>query len=206
MTSSKTAARWCSTSGKPSPAIFLDRDGVINERVIGGYVTSWREFRFLPSSLDALRDLSFLNLPVVVITNQQGIGKGLMSESDLAEIHERMVDAVSAHGGRIDAIYHCPHLRESDCECRKPKPGMLRRASLDLGIDLPQSWLVGDSWSDIAAGAASGCRTVLVGDDATSDPAEPSSLGVTPTERRAMLVDAVPLLVVHLSPFKGHVG
>jgi D-glycero-D-manno-heptose 1,7-bisphosphate phosphatase len=145
----------------PLSAVFLDRDGVINDKAPEGeYVTSWAQFRFLPRALEGLAALASLDVPVIVATNQRGIARGALSEADLADIHTRMLAAVRAASGRIDAIYHCPH--EGDCECRKPRPGMLVAAARDHGLQLQESVVVGDRRSDMEAAAAVSARGVLV--------------------------------------------
>jgi D-glycero-D-manno-heptose 1,7-bisphosphate phosphatase len=155
---------------RPS-AVFLDRDGVINRKAPEGeYVTRWSEFAFLPGALDALRALAGAPVRVVVATNQRGVARGRMTAGDLAAIHARMRGAVREAGGRIDAIYHCPH--EGGCDCRKPAPGMLLRAARELGFDLRQSALVGDRASDMAAAGAVGALRVLVG--GAEDPPPPA--------------------------------
>ena len=142
-------------------AVFLDRDGVINRKAPeGDYVTSWARFEFLPGALDGLRLLARAGTPIVVATNQRGIARGRMSEADLADIHERMRAAVEEAGGRIDAIYHCPH--EGGCDCRKPGTGMFERASRDLGVSLDSAAVIGDRASDMEAAAAIGALRVLV--------------------------------------------
>jgi D-glycero-D-manno-heptose 1,7-bisphosphate phosphatase len=144
------------------PAILLDRDGVINERIEGGYVTNWAEFRFLDGIVPVLRTLSQLHLPMIVVSNQAGVGKGLMGQRSLRQITTRFVELLARHGARIDAVYYCPHTDEQACSCRKPKPGLLLRAARDWQIDLSRSVLVGDSQSDIDAATAAGCRGVLL--------------------------------------------
>ncbi len=143
--------------------IFLDRDGVINTNPPNkGYVRRWSEFSFLPNALKAIRDLTENGYRIIVITNQAGIGKGLFSEDNLKDIHSRMVTEITDAGGRIDAVYHCPHHPETGCECRKPKPGMLRRAADEHRIELSSAYLIGDSTTDIEAGRRAGTRTLLV--------------------------------------------
>ena len=145
------------------PAIFLDRDGVINEKIAGGYVTQWRQFRFLPGILDALKELSCLGIPVIVVSNQAGVGKGLFPASMLESITRQFVECVQAHRGRIDAVYYCIHTSEQHCGCRKPEPGLLLRSATRWQIDLRRSVLVGDSISDIQAAEVVGCRAILAG-------------------------------------------
>jgi D-glycero-D-manno-heptose 1,7-bisphosphate phosphatase len=142
-------------------AVFLDRDGVIcqNRR---DHVKSWREFAFLPGARDALARLAALDVSIVVITNQAAINRGLVSAEMVEEIHRLMVAEVEAAGGRIDGIFYCPHRPDEGCGCRKPEPGMLTRAALELDLDLRGSYLVGDAWDDIKAGLAVGCRPLMV--------------------------------------------
>jgi D-glycero-D-manno-heptose 1,7-bisphosphate phosphatase len=142
-------------------AVFLDRDGVINVKAPEGeYVTSWSSFGFAPGALEGLRLLAGFGPPVVVVTNQRGVARGRMTETDLAEIHDRMLDEVARAGGRIDAVYHCPH--DGGCECRKPGTLLFREAARDLGIELGDSAVIGDRASDMEAAAAIGALRVLV--------------------------------------------
>ena len=145
--------------------VFLDRDGTINVKAPeGDYVKSWDEFEFLPGAADAVRALRNSGRRVVVVTNQRGIALGRMTEDDLADIHERMLEAT----GPVDAVYHCPH-DEGECDCRKPLPGMLERAAAEVpGVDLANAVIVGDSESDMQAGAAVGVRGIRIGRDAGS--------------------------------------
>ena len=142
--------------------VLLDRDGVINRRIMSGYVTCWEEFVFLPGALEALRLLNEKNCRVIVVSNQAGVGKGLMTASDLDEITRRFRAAVETHGGRIQSVYYCTHLAGDDCECRKPKPGLLRRAQAEHHFDLGRTFLVGDSESDLLAAQAAGCPAILI--------------------------------------------
>jgi D-glycero-D-manno-heptose 1,7-bisphosphate phosphatase len=142
-------------------AVFVDRDGVINVKAPEGeYVTSWAEFAFAPGALEGLRELAALDLPVVVVTNQRAIARGRMSEADLADIHERMRAEVARAGGRIDAIYHCPH--EGGCACRKPGTLLFERAAADFGIDLARAAVLGDRGSDMQAARRIGALAVAV--------------------------------------------
>jgi D-glycero-D-manno-heptose 1,7-bisphosphate phosphatase len=142
-------------------AIFIDRDGVINANR-PDYVKSWAEFEFLPGSREALVGLSGLGWPVVVISNQSAIGRGLVSAETVAEINARMVAEIEQAGGRVDGVYICPHHPDEGCVCRKPRPGLLMDAALELGLDLGCSYLVGDAESDILAALAVGVQPVLV--------------------------------------------
>ncbi len=146
-----------------SGPLFLDRDGVINRRLPGDYVKNPAEFVFADGALAALRVLAAHFYPIVVVTNQAGIGKGLMTEAELALVHETMLVAVQAAGGRIDRAYYCPHLSGAGCGCRKPAPGMGWQAKADFPeIDFSRAWMVGDSLSDIAFGRALGMQTILI--------------------------------------------
>lgn len=141
-------------------AIFLDRDGVIcvNRH---DYIKSWAEFQFLPDAKNSLAALSRLGLPVVIVTNQSAIGRGIVPASVVEDIHRRMVAEIVVHGGRIDRVLYCPHSPEARCDCRKPQPGMLLQAAQEMNIDLASSYLVGDAATDILAGNRVGCRTFL---------------------------------------------
>jgi len=151
-------------------AVFLDRDGVINVKAPEGqYITRWEDFQFLPGVAGAIALLQEASFTVIVVSNQRGVGKGLMTANDLEAIHSRMLAELAASGARIDAIYYCPHDLDARCACRKPEPGMLLQAAKDHAIDLPNSWMVGDSDSDILAGKRAGCRTArIVRSDASS--------------------------------------
>ncbi len=143
-------------------AIFLDRDGVINRNMDNDYVKNWEEFEFLPNSLEAIKRLTEANYPLIVITNQACVSKKIVSPQTLNDIHQKMVSEVENAGGRIHAIYHCPHRDEDKCDCRKPKPGMLIQAAYEHNINLLDSYLIGDSMTDIEAGQQVGCHTVLL--------------------------------------------
>jgi len=142
-------------------AIFLDRDGVICENR-PDHVKNWSEFEFLPGVKKSLATLSQLDLPIIIVTNQAVIGRGMVTVETLEDVHRRMVAEIAAHGGRIDRVIYCPHRSEDECDCRKPKPGMLLQAAAEMGIDLTQSYLIGDAAADIQAGQQVGCRTFLV--------------------------------------------
>ncbi len=148
--------------------LFLDRDGVINKKLEGRYVRDFSEFRFMQGALKAISQLSSVFSRVIIITNQQGISKQIMSESDLNNLHIQMLERIEESGGTIDKIYYCPHLEEIDCMCRKPKPGMIEQAIIDFpAINIENSYLIGDSDSDIKAGKVMNLKTVKVNDDYT---------------------------------------
>lgn len=147
----------------PFHTLFLDRDGVINERLPGDYVAHWSVFQFTPRALEALAFFAIHFRHIIVVTNQQGIGKGKMSEAQLAEIHQKMLAEIQAAGGRIDAVYHCPDLSSVSNNCRKPAPAMAWQAQEDFPtINFQQSIMVGDSVSDIEFGQNLGMHTVLI--------------------------------------------
>jgi len=147
---------------QPQRVVFLDRDGVINKKLEGDYVKSYNEFEFLPGVIDAIRNIKQKGLMVIIITNQSGIGRGIMSEDDLAMVHEQMLADLKKEGVHIDAIYYCPHSPEIGCECRKPEDGLFKQALMDFNIDLKNSWMIGDELKDIAAGKKAGCKTYLL--------------------------------------------
>jgi len=140
------------------PAILLDRDGVLNRKPLRGhYVRSWDEFEWQPGASEALRLLKEAGYRVIVITNQAGVGRGLVKEEDLLSIHRRMAAEATRSGGRIDAVYYCPHHWKDNCECRKPRPGLLFEAQHTFNLDLTRTVFVGDDETDVQAADAAGC-------------------------------------------------
>ena len=142
-------------------AVFVDRDGVICWNR-DDYVKSWEEFVFLRGARKALLRLARLELPIIVVTNQSIINRGIVPVEVVEDIHTRMVRAVEAAGGRIDRVVYCPHRPDEGCACRKPEPGLLIAAAEEFGLDLSQSYLIGDAETDMQAGRAVGCRRYLV--------------------------------------------
>lgn len=143
--------------------VFLDRDGVINRNTPNlGYVQKWSDFSFIPNARSAIQKLTQSGYRIFVITNQSGIGRGLYSEDTLRDIHCRMLAEITEAGGKIDAVYYCPHHPDAGCECRKPKPGMLKRAAQEHNIDLSSAYFIGDFTTDIQAGRRAGTTTCLV--------------------------------------------
>jgi histidinol-phosphate phosphatase family protein len=142
-------------------AVLLDRDGVL-VRNRDDYVKSWAEVEFVPGALEAIAKLSRAGHPVLVVTNQSAVGRGIMSAEDLNRIHERMLATVEAHAGRIEAFLVCPHAPDDNCSCRKPQPGLLHRARDLFGVDLHRAYLVGDRDIDMKAAAAAGCTGILL--------------------------------------------
>lgn len=147
---------------KKVKTIFLDRDGVINLKALEGeYIKSWKEFHFLRGVIDAIRLLNENNYRVIIITNQRGIARHLMTMQDLHVIHSSMEEVLQRHGAHIDGIYVCPH-EKGTCHCRKPDIGLFLQAEQDFPIDKSKSWMIGDSKSDIEAGRNYGIRTIAV--------------------------------------------
>jgi len=143
--------------------VFLDRDGVINKKAPeDDYIKNWSEFDFLPGVKEVIKKLNKAGFLVIIITNQKGIAKGLMTEEDLKDIHLKMIKELKKGGAIIDGIYYCPHDEKDNCNCRKPKIGMFIKAKKDFNIDLNKSWMIGDSKSDIIAGQKAGCKTIFV--------------------------------------------
>jgi len=141
--------------------IFLDRDGVINENR-SDYVKSWQEFRFLAGSREAIAKLSQAGHRIIVCTNQASIARGYVTIETVEDIHRRMSAAIAELGGVIEQVYYCPHGKDEQCACRKPRPGMLLRAHDELGVDLNDAIFVGDSITDVRAGIAAGAKAILV--------------------------------------------
>jgi D-glycero-D-manno-heptose 1,7-bisphosphate phosphatase len=143
---------------------FLDRDGTINQKPpAGGYVLVPEQLRLLPGADAAIRRLNQAGWRVVVVTNQRGIARGVMSEDDLRQVHERLLELLSDGGATVDRIYHCPH-EVGTCSCRKPGTGLLERAREDdPEIAFERAVMIGDSQIDVDAGRAAGVRTVAIG-------------------------------------------
>src|SRR5574343_122003 len=158
--------------------IILDRDGVINHDS-DQFIKSPAEWKPIPGSREAIARLNDHGYRVIVATNQSGIGRELFDMDTLSAIHDKMVKALAQVGGKIDAIFFCPHSAEAGCECRKPSPGMFQQLAERYGIDLNGVPTVGDSLRDLQAGAAMGCRPYLVqtgkGAKTQHDPALPES-------------------------------
>ena len=142
------------------PYILLDRDGtIIAEK---NYLSSVEEIELLPGAVEGLRSLQEAGFGLIVVTNQSGIARGKLTLDTLAEIHAELQRQLAAGGARIDAFYHCPHVPEDHCECRKPAPLLARRAAADFGFDLELSFVIGDKPCDIDLGKNCGARTILV--------------------------------------------
>jgi D-glycero-D-manno-heptose 1,7-bisphosphate phosphatase len=183
-------------------AVFMDRDGTICEEV--GYVNHLSRSRLLPNSLEAIRMVNRAGYLAIVATNQSGVARGLFSEDLVRAVHSQLRGWVETGGGRLDALYFCPHHpREgappyrADCDCRKPRPGMLRRAAAEHDIDLGRSWMIGDGVVDMEAGAAAGARIVhvLTGYGRGLRENQPERFAVQPEHTAADLLEAVRYIV-----------
>jgi D-glycero-D-manno-heptose 1,7-bisphosphate phosphatase len=164
-------------------AVFLDRDGVINQKAPteDEYVKCWEEMEILPGVAQAIAELNRAGFRVIVVTNQRGVAKGLLTIAELEAIHQRMSKHLATMGAVVHAIYYCPHELDPPCTCRKPEPGMLLQAAHAHNIDLTASWMIGDSVKDVQAGRSAGCKTAQVVHDSkfsesAADVAAPSLL------------------------------
>ncbi len=153
--------------------LFLDRDGVINVRLIDDYVKNINEFEFMPDVLDAFRIFAERFGKIIIVTNQQGVGKGLMTLEIVDSIHDFMKKQIENQKGRVDAIYVCPQLKTEPDNFRKPSPKMAYKAQADFpAIDFKKSIMIGDSNSDIEFGHNAGMHTILIGDEVTKSVAD----------------------------------
>ena len=143
-----------------SIAVFLDRDGTICKDV--HYMRRPEQFELLPGVVEGIKLLNELNLNVIVATNQSGVARRYFTEEDLKKIHEWMIEELSKRGAKIDAIYYCPHHPDDNCDCRKPKIGMLKKAEADFGLDLNKCFVVGDKGLDVETGKNAGCTSILI--------------------------------------------
>jgi D-glycero-D-manno-heptose 1,7-bisphosphate phosphatase len=159
-------------------AVFLDRDGTINRYV--GFLRKKEEFELLPGVAEAIRKINSLGYLCIVVTNQPVLARGETSPEELEQIHQKMETLLGYEGAYLDGIYVCPHHPHSgyegeikelkiDCNCRKPKPGLLLKAAEDFSIDLSASWMVGDRFTDMQAGSAAGCRCALIQSEETEE-------------------------------------
>ena len=192
-------------SGAPRPALFLDRDGVLNVEV--EYLHEPAALELYPGAAEAVAAVNRLGVPVVVVSNQAGIGRGLYGEEAYRTVQHRLGELLALHGARLDAEYHCPHHPEFgvgafrvECECRKPRPGMLLAAARDLGLDLRRSVLVGDKLTDLEAGHAVGCAAVLVRTGYGAEVEARAAAGVAPPWDGLFdsLAAALPFITAHL--------
>lgn len=149
------------------PAVFLDRDGTLIEDA--GYLDRLERLAIFPWSIDAVRLLNRAGYTVAIVTNQAGVARGIVDEAFIGEAHRYLTDRFAAGRASIDACYYCPHLEDAPvrkyrrrCDCRKPRPGMLRQAAQDLDLDLSRSWVIGDRWLDVELAANAGAKAILV--------------------------------------------
>ena len=147
-------------------ALFIDRDGVINKDPGGwtktDYVTDWKDFHFIPGTLQALKILKEKGVKVIVASNQGGVNKGFYTKAELNKVNSSMLKEIEKAGGAIEEVFYCIHKDEDNCDCRKPKPGMLESAAKKYGIDPKTTYFIGDDKKDILAGKRIGCKTILV--------------------------------------------
>lgn len=148
-------------------AVFLDRDGTMAPDV--HYCSRPEDFELFPDTAKAIRLLNQHGFKVIVITNQSGIARGYFTEEILAEIHEKMKNALAVEGAHVDGIYYCPHHPEDNCDCRKPKPKLVLQAARDFDVDLEHSFVIGDLQMDVDLGKAVGCKTILIGGPSRAD-------------------------------------
>jgi D-glycero-D-manno-heptose 1,7-bisphosphate phosphatase len=183
-------------------AVFLDRDGTLIEEA--GYLDCLDRLVFYPYTVDAVRVLNRAGFAVVVITNQAGIARGIVGEAFVGEAHRHIADRLEAGGAKIDGFYYCPHYQTGTvdpyvrvCDCRKPEPGLLRRAEADLDLDLAGSFMVGDRWHDVGAGRAAGARTVLLRSGLGRREEQAPPPGLAPDAVADTLIDAVAWILQH---------
>lgn len=169
----------------PRPAVFLDRDGTLNEDV--GYLSRLEELTLYPWAIDAVRVLNRAGYLVVVVTNQGGVGRKMIAAEFVTTLHAEMARRLEAGGAHVDGWYWCPHHPEAlleslraVCDCRKPAPGLALDAARDLAIDLARSWVIGDKWSDVQLGDRIGARRILIrtGWGAIEEPLRPAGQAV----------------------------
>ncbi|HDP98577.1 MAG TPA: HAD-IIIA family hydrolase [bacterium] len=175
---------------KSSPAIFLDRDGVINKEV--GYLSDPDDFELLPNAVEGMKKFMDMGYRLVIVTNQGGIGLGYFSLQDFYQVNKKMLTQVSRAGILIDKIYFCPHSKAEDCPCRKPKTGLIFKAQEDLNLDLKNSYFVGDSPWDVEAGKNAGMHAIFIRNQRSP---EPDQLGVKPDLVAADLLEAAQLIL-----------
>ena len=141
--------------------VFLDRDGVIN-RDSPTYIKNWNEFEFLPGSLEALQHLAAAEFTTIIISNQSAVNRGLIDLETLFDIHRRLKEAVAACGGHIADVFFCPHRPDEGCDCRKPKPGLIRQACHKYAIEAQKTVMIGDSAKDIECARNAGCAAAVL--------------------------------------------
>jgi D-glycero-D-manno-heptose 1,7-bisphosphate phosphatase len=171
-------------------ALFLDRDGTVIVHI--PYLADAEDVALLPGAGEALARFTAADYLLVLITNQSGVGRGYFSETQLAAQHERLRELLAPYAVAFAALHYCPHRPDDGCTCRKPLPGMIQTAASELGINCGESWMVGDRESDIGAGVAAGCRTVLLADAAPAATAATQVQPALPAVADAILGPARP--------------
>lgn len=151
----------CLIMNNPNKAVFFDRDGVINKERTD-YVKTLDELEVFPNVVNCVIDLKKAGFLVVIVTNQSAINRGKTTEEHLSKIHNSIQSICENNGTKIDGFYFCPHRPDENCNCRKPKPGLLLKAAQELNIDLRSSWLIGNNDSDVQAGVTVGCRSIKI--------------------------------------------
>ena len=149
-----------STRNGSQRAVFLDRDGTVSKEI--GYMYDVSLYQIFPWTGEAIRKINQAGMLAILATNQSGVARGYFTERMVHRVHSRLQDEIGRYGARLDDAYFCPHLPDSGCPCRKPQPGMLYKGHQELGIDLENSYMVGDRYLDVRTGKAAGTRTILV--------------------------------------------
>ena len=180
------------------PAIFIDRDGVVIENR-AEYVLDWSQVSIFPEAIRALTNVAPEKYKIIIVTNQSAVGRGIISMETAVDINDRLIRLIQNMGSRIDGVYLCPHAPEDECNCRKPKPGLLLQAAGELSLDLKRSWMIGDAWSDIQAGQAAGVHmTVMVKTGRGADQLSlPQPKGVTEFLICDTLLQAIETILAH---------
>ncbi|MFH1634364.1 MAG: HAD family hydrolase [Chloroflexota bacterium] len=181
------------------PGIFLDRDGVIIENR-AEYVRSWDDVHIYPQALTALAKIRNLPLRIVIVTNQSAIGRGIITHNQATEINQRLLYEIHKTGGRIDKVYMCPHAPRDNCECRKPRPGLVYQAARELDIELTRSILIGDTLTDLQAGIAANLKRVALVKTGRGETQMnlPEARALPPFPIYSDLMEALSVLVVKL--------
>ncbi|MFA6448226.1 MAG: HAD family hydrolase [bacterium] len=182
----------------PKRAVFIDRDGTLSDEI--GYVNHVSRYRMLPRSAEAIKKLNDAGIPAVLVTNQAGVARGYFPEERILEVHKRMEELLAQDGAKMDGIYYCPHHPtageppyRAECDCRKPKPGLLLRAAAEMDLDISGSYMIGDKFSDVELAHVAGCKGVLVltGYGRGEWEYERENAGITPDLVAEDLLDAV---------------
>lgn len=183
--------------------LLIDRDGTINERAPRGeYVGRWKDFRWVPDTVEAMRLLSAAGFRFIVLSNQAGIGRGVLTADQVSGLNERMRDALAAEGIEILDMYVCPHRWEDGCDCRKPAPGMFFRAAREHLVRLDRTIYIGDDPRDALAAHNAGCISLLVGPERDIDP----GAGAAPAATAETLEQLVPWIVARFEAWESHAG